>query len=73
MLHKIKTRWTRFLYVALEVVVALCLAFLVWRCTHSRTSDSTEFVQVPVQLQVPPKQREHSVLESQGPTRVTGE
>ena len=75
MLQRIKARWMsfrfRFRHVALEAVVALCLAFLVWMYTHSRTSDSTDFVQVPVQLQLAPQQRDHFAIESQGQTSVT--
>jgi hypothetical protein len=73
MLQRIKARWMSFRlrHVALEALVALCLAFLVWMYTHSRTSDSTDFVQVPVQLQLPPQQRDHFAIESQGQTNVS--
>jgi hypothetical protein len=72
MLRRIKVRWTnfRFRHIALEAVVSACLAFLVWLYTHSRSGDSTDFVQVPVQIQLPPGQRDYFAVESQGPTRV---
>src|SRR5437899_347449 len=72
MLRRIKARWAafRFRHVPLEAIVAVCLAFLVWLYTHSRSGDSTDFVQVPVQIQLPPSQRDHFAIESQGPTRV---
>ncbi len=61
---------TRARHIILEAVVSICLAFLVWLYTHSRTSDSTDFVQVPVQIQLPPAQRDQFALEIQGGTRV---
>jgi hypothetical protein len=72
MLRRIKTWWTtfRFRHIVLEAIVAVCLAFLVWLYTHSRTSDSTDFVQVPVQIQLPPGQRDLFAIESQGQTRI---
>src|SRR4051812_28114820 len=72
MLTRIRSRWTLFKtrHVALEAIVAAFLAFLVWMYTHSRTSDSTDFVQVPVQIQLPPGQRDFYAIESQGQTRV---
>jgi hypothetical protein len=71
MLARIKAGWMlRFRHIALEAAVSVCLAFLVWLYTHSRAGDSTDFVQVPVVLQLPPGQRDQFALESQGPTRV---
>jgi hypothetical protein len=72
MLRRIRTWWTtfRFRHIVLEGIVALCLAFLIWLYTHSRAGDSTDFVQVPVQLQLLPSQRDHYAVESQGQTRV---
>jgi hypothetical protein len=69
---RIKAWWTTFRYrhIVLEAIVSVCLAFLVWMYTHSRSGDSTDFVQVPVQLQLPPNQRDHFAIESQGQTRV---
>src|SRR3954471_9256210 len=72
MLHRLKV-WTtpvRFPHVALEVVVSLCLAVLVWLYTHGRARDATDFVQVPVQIHLAPHQRDHYAVESQGGTRV---
>jgi hypothetical protein len=60
----------RYRHIVLEALVSICLGFLVWLYTHSRAGDSTDFVHVPVQLQLPPSQRDHFALESQGPTRV---
>jgi hypothetical protein len=72
MLLRIKSWWTtfRFRHIVLEAVVALCLAFLVWLYSHSRAGDSTDFVQIPVQLQLAPNQRDRYAVESQGETRV---
>src|SRR5258708_36387638 len=72
MLKRLRSRWNTFRYrhVALEAVVAACLAFLVWMDTHSRTSESTDFGQIPVQIQLPPGQRDLCAIESQGQTRV---
>ena len=72
MLARIKSRWTtfRFRHIVLEALVSVCLGFLIWMYTHSRAGDSTDFVQVPVQLQLPPAQRDQFAIESQGPTRV---
>src|ERR1051325_5455529 len=69
---RINSWWTtfRFRHVVLEALVAVCLAVLVWLYMHSRAGDSTDFVQVPVQLQLPPGQRDQFALESQGQTRV---
>ena len=65
---RIKSWWTtfRFRHIVLEALVSVCLAFLVWLYTHSRMGDSTDFVQVPVQLQLSPGQRDHFGIESQG-------
>ena len=72
MLQRFRSRWTanRFRQLGLEALVAAFLAFLVWMYTHSRTSDSTDFMQVPVQIQLPPGQRDLFAIESQGDTRV---
>jgi hypothetical protein len=72
MLTRIKSRWTtfRFRHIVLEALVSICLAFLIWMYTHSRAGDSTDFVQVPVQLQLPPNQRDQFAVESQGQMRV---
>lgn len=69
---RIKSWWINFRYrhIVLEAVVSVCLAFLVWLYSHSRAGDSTDFVQVPVQLQLPPGQRDQFAIESPGPTRV---
>src|SRR4051794_29404581 len=60
----------RLRHIALEGLVSVCLAFLVWLYSHSRAGDSTDFVQVPVQIQLPVGQRDQFAVESQGPTRV---
>src|SRR5207248_2239471 len=57
-------------HIVLEAMVSVCLAFLVWLYTHSRMGDSTDFVQVPVQLQLAPGQRDHFAIESQTQSRV---
>jgi hypothetical protein len=70
--NRLKTWWTtsRSRHIVLEAGVAICLAFLVWMYTHSRTSDSTDFEQVPVQIQLAAGQRDQFAIESQGQTRV---
>jgi hypothetical protein len=72
MLSRLKARWTTFRYrhILLEAIVSVCLAYLIWLYTHSRAGDSTDFVHVPVQLQLAPAQRDQFAIESQGPTRV---
>ena len=51
------------------ITLAVCLAFLVWLYSHSRAGDSTDFVQVPVQIQLPPHQRDQFAIEYQGQSR----
>jgi hypothetical protein len=72
MLSRTKTWWTTFRYrhIVLEAIVSICLGFLVWLYTHSRAGDSTDFVHVPVQIQLPPGQRDHFAIESQAPSRI---
>jgi hypothetical protein len=72
MFQRIKFWWTTFRHrhIVLEAIVSLCLAYLVWMYTHSRSSDSTDFVQVPVQIQLAPGQRDNFAIEVQGQTRV---
>jgi hypothetical protein len=60
----------RYRHIVLEALMSVCLAFLVWLYTQSRMADSTDFVQVPVQLQLAAAQRDQFAIESQGQTRV---
>jgi hypothetical protein len=69
----VKARWTafRFRHTLLEMLVALSLAFLVWLYTHSRAQDAIDRVQVPVQIQLAPHQRDLYLLETNGSPSVT--
>lgn len=58
-------------YTVLEMLVALSLAFLVWLYTHSRAQDAIDRVQVPVQVQLAPQQRDLFLLESGSSPTVT--
>ena len=68
-----KAWWTtfRFRHTFLEMLVALSLAFLVWLYTHSRAQDSIDRVQVPVQIQLAPQQRDLFLLETSTSPNVT--
>src|ERR1700687_3418137 len=61
----------RFRHTLLEMLVALSLAFLVWLYTHSRAQDSIDRVQVPVQIQLAPQQRDLFLLETSSSPNVT--
>ncbi|MBI3409534.1 MAG: hypothetical protein HY040_14435 [Planctomycetes bacterium] len=65
--------WTtfRFRHLVLELLVALSLAFLVWLYTHSRDQNSIDHVQVPVQIQLNPSQRDQYFLETTGTQKVS--
>src|ERR1051325_463392 len=65
MLTQIKNWWTRFRFrqVVLELVIALCLACLVWLYIHSRVRNSLEQVSIPVQVQLAAHQQEEFTLE----------
>lgn len=55
----------------LEMLVALCLALLIWLYTHSRGETILENVTIPVTLQLAPGQKDNYELETQGPRHVT--
>ena len=65
MLERIKTRWLRFRFrqIALELLVSVCLACLVWLYTHNRARNSIDHVAVPVQIQLAASQRDQFMLE----------
>ena len=65
MLTRIQSWWERFRYrqIALELVVSVCLASLVWLYIHNRARNSIDRVAVPVQVQLALHQRDHFVLE----------
>ena len=65
MFLRIRNAWTRFRYrhVTLELLIAICLACLVWLYTHSRARNSLDRVAVPVQVQLAVHQRDQFVLE----------
>src|SRR4051794_37576810 len=73
MLTQVRAWWTmyRFRHIVLELLVSLCLAFLVWLYTHSRARITLDHVQIPVQIQLAAAQRELYALEVQGQTRLT--
>jgi hypothetical protein len=55
---------------ALESVIALSLAFLVWLYIHTRDHESLDNVPVPVQIQLAPEHAEHYDLEVGGTPHV---
>ncbi len=57
-------------HIVLELVIALCLAFLVWLYTYSRTREVIDQAPLPVQVQLTPAQRENYSLEIQGTPKV---
>jgi hypothetical protein len=63
----IKNAWTRFRsrHIVLELLVAVCLACLVWLYIHNRARNSIERVAVPLQIQLASHQRDHFMLEMQ--------
>lgn len=46
-----------------ELLVAWCLAFIVWMYMHSRAHQTIEHVQIPVTVQLPQPTRDHFVME----------
>jgi hypothetical protein len=73
MLTRLKAWWMafRFRHIVLELLVSLCLAFLVWLYTHSRARTSIDHAQIPVQIQLAASQREQYALEVQGQARLS--
>jgi hypothetical protein len=72
MLTRLKAWWTafRFRHIVLELLVSMCLAFLVWLYTHSRARTSIDHAQIPVQIQLAASQRDQYALELQGQPRL---
>src|SRR5688572_25775024 len=66
-------RWTlpRLRSLALEAVIAFCLAFMIWLYIHSRAQEMLDHVQVPVHIQLVAGQRDSFALEVPGSPRVT--
>src|SRR5262245_7558594 len=60
----------RFRRVSLEIVVALCLAFLAWLYTRSRDQEILDQVPIPVQIQLAPAFASNFDLETGGTGRV---
>ncbi|MCI0681120.1 MAG: hypothetical protein L0Y71_03365 [Gemmataceae bacterium] len=58
-------------HVALEGLIALCLAFIVWLYLHSRARENIDQVQIPVQVQLAAGHRDQYALEIPGTPRVT--
>lgn len=73
MLRRFKAWWVafRFRQALLELLVSLCLAFLVWLYAYNRARTTLDHVQVPVQIQLAPHLRDLYTLEVQGQSRVT--
>jgi hypothetical protein len=70
---RIKSWWMafRFRHIVLELLVSMCLAFLVWLYTHSRARTSIDHAQIPVQIQLAASQRDQYALEVQGQARLS--
>jgi hypothetical protein len=62
-LQRLTNRIVRGRHVLLELVVAWCLAFIVWLYMHSRVHQTLEHTQIPVSVHLAPAQRDHFVLE----------
>lgn len=58
-------------HLILEMLVALCLALLVWLYTRTRAQETLDQVSVPVQVKLAPKFAGHYELEVAGTNRVT--
>jgi len=60
----IKSWWLRFRLrqIALELMISVCLACLVWLYTHNRARHTIEHVAVPVQVQLAAQQRDQFSL-----------
>lgn len=73
MATRLKAWWTtfRFRHIVLELLVSLCLAFLVWLYTHSRARSSIDHAQIPVLIQLAAGQRDHYALEVPGQPRLS--
>ncbi|MCI0643231.1 MAG: hypothetical protein L0Y70_29530 [Gemmataceae bacterium] len=56
---------------ALEMLVALSLAFLVWLYAHSRSQNSIDHVSIPVHIELAPAQRDHFLAEVGGSPHIT--
>ncbi len=54
----------------ISVLVALCLAFLVWLYARSRDQESLDNVPLPVLITLAPGQAEHYDLEITGPSQI---
>jgi hypothetical protein len=54
----------------ISLLVALCLAFLVWLYARSRDQENLDNVPIPVQVLLAPAQAEHYDLEVTGPAQI---
>lgn len=61
----------RLRHLILEMLVALSLAFLIWLYIHSRAQITLDNVQIPVQIQLTPSQRELFAMEINNDPKVT--
>jgi hypothetical protein len=73
MLTQVRIWWLQFRFrqIVLELLIAVCLACLVWLYTHNRARNSIDQVAVPVQVQLVAHQQDEYVLELPEPRSVT--
>jgi len=66
MLAYVKNGWMRFRHrhIAWELLVSICLAFLLWMYVHNRARNTIDRVAVPVQIQLASHQRDYFHLET---------
>lgn len=72
-MHVPQTKWLTgsWRHLILELLIALSLAFLVWLYIHSRAQTTLDHIQVPVQVQLVPSQRDLFDMEVVGDARIT--
>ncbi len=69
--QRLTSRIVRCRHLVLELIVAGCLAFIVWMYMHSRANQTLEHTQIPVTVQLAPSQRDHFALELPNVPKVT--
>ncbi len=72
MLTRLLGWWTtfRFRHIVLELLVSVCLAYLIWLYMHNRSRSSVDHVSIPVQVALAAHQRDQFSLEAANPTHV---
>jgi hypothetical protein len=63
-IQSFKQRLLRGRHLVAEVLIACCLAFIVWMYLHSRAQQTMEHMQIPVVVQLAPSQRDHFLIET---------